>query len=67
MEGTGKENGNRILEADKEEAGMNDRITESEWALMEILWQGEMTQPQLAQRLGRKWSKNTVDTFLSRL
>jgi len=67
MEGTGKENGNRILEADKEEAGMNDRITESEWALMEILWQGEMTQPQLAQRLGRKWSKNTVHTFLTRL
>ena len=50
MEGTGKENGNRILEADNEEAGMNDRITESEWALMEILWQGEMTQPQLADR-----------------
>ena len=46
---------------------MNDRITESEWALMEILWQGEMTQPQLAQRLGRKWSKNTVHTFLTRL
>lgn len=46
---------------------MNDRMTESEWALMEILWQGEMTQPQLAQRLGRKWSKNTVHTFLTRL
>ncbi len=63
--GTGRENGEQ--ETEKEGADMNDRITESEWALMEILWQGEMTQPQLAQRLGRKWSKNTVHTFLTRL
>lgn len=46
---------------------MNDRISESEWALMELLWQGEMTQPQLTERLGRKWNKNTVHTFLTRL
>lgn len=35
--------------------------------LMEVLWQGEMTQPQLAERLGRKWSRNTIHTFLTRL
>lgn len=46
---------------------MNDRISESEWALMELLWQGEMTQPQLTERLGKKWNKNTVHTFLTRL
>lgn len=46
---------------------MNDRISESEWTLMELLWQEEMTQPQLAERLGKKWNKNTVHTFLTRL
>lgn len=46
---------------------MNDRISESEWTLMELLWQGEMTQPQLAEKLGKKWNKNTVHTFLTRL
>ena len=34
---------------------------------MELLWQEEMTQPQLAERLGKKWNKNTVHTFLTRL
>lgn len=44
------------------------RITESEWQLMEVLWEeGELTQPQLMSRLGRKWNKNTVHTFLTRL
>ncbi len=47
--------------------GMNDKISESEWMLMELLWQGEKTQPQLAEQLGRKWNKNTVHTFLTRL
>ena len=46
---------------------MNDRISESEWTLMELLWQEEMTQPQLAEKLGKKWNKNTVHTFLTRL
>ena len=46
---------------------MNDRISESEWTLMELLWQEEMTQPQLTERLGKKWNKNTVHTFLTRL
>lgn len=47
--------------------GTNERISESEWMLMELLWQGEKTQPQLAELLGKKWNKNTVHTFLSRL
>lgn len=46
---------------------MKERISESEWALMELLWQGEMTLPQLSERLGQRWKKNTVHTFLSRL
>lgn len=46
---------------------MNDKISESEWTLMELLWQEEMTQPQLTAKLGRKWNKNTVHTFLTRL
>lgn len=46
---------------------MDCRITESEWILMELLWQEEMTQPQLAEKLGKKWNKNTIHTFLTRL
>lgn len=46
---------------------MQGRISESEWELMEFLWQGEMTQSQLSEKLGRKWNKNTVHTFLTRL
>lgn len=46
---------------------MNDKISESEWVIMELLWQGEMTQAQLSERLGKKWNKNTVHTFLTRL
>lgn len=46
---------------------MNDKISESEWMLMELLWQGEMTQPQLSEKLGKKWNKNTIHTFLARL
>lgn len=49
------------------ESVMQERISESEWALMELLWEGEMTQPQLTERLGKKWNKNTVHTFLTRL
>lgn len=44
------------------------KISESEWQLMELLWEnGELTQPQLMQLLGKKWNKNTVHTFLTRL
>ena len=46
---------------------MNGKITESEWQLMELVWQGEMTQPRLMEQLGEKWNKNTVHTFLTRL
>ena len=34
---------------------------------MELVWQGIVTQPQMMERLGKKWNKNTVHTFLSRL
>lgn len=46
---------------------MGHKITESEWQLMGLLWQGEMTQPQLMEQLDKKWNKNTVHTFLARL
>lgn len=46
---------------------MNYKITESEWQLMELVWQGEMTQSQMMEQLGKKWNKNTVHTFLTRL
>ena len=46
---------------------MEYKISESEWQLMELLWQREMTQPQLMAQLGHKWNKNTVHTFLARL
>lgn len=46
---------------------MEHKITESEWQLMELLWQEEMTQPQLMAHLDNKWNKNTVHTFLARL
>lgn len=44
------------------------KISGSEWQLMELFWEeGELTQPQIMQRLGQKWNKNTVHTFLTRL
>lgn len=44
------------------------RISESEWQLMVLLWEnGELTQPQIMQLLGKRWNKNTVHTFLTRL
>lgn len=46
---------------------MENKITESEWQLMELVWQGVMTQPQMMEKLGKKWNKNTVHTFLTRL
>lgn len=46
---------------------MEYKITESEWQLMELLWKGELTQPQLMEQLDKKWNKNTVHTFLTRL
>ncbi len=46
---------------------MENKITESEWQLMELVWQGIVTQPQMMEQLGKKWNKNTVHTFLTRL
>ena len=46
---------------------MEYKITESEWQLMEVLWQDEVTQPQLMEQLDTRWNKNTVHTFLTRL
>lgn len=44
------------------------KISESEWQLMEILWDnGGLTQPQIMQLLENRWNKNTVHTFLTRL
>lgn len=44
------------------------KISESEWQLMEVLWEeGELTQPQIMAFLGKKWNRNTVHTFLTRL
>lgn len=51
----------------EQEEDMDYKISESEWLLMEQLWQGEMTQAQLAEHLGKKWNKNTIHTFLTRL
>ncbi|MCM1542719.1 MAG: BlaI/MecI/CopY family transcriptional regulator [Blautia sp.] len=46
---------------------MESKITESEWQLMELVWQGVSTQPEMMGQLGKKWNKNTVHTFLTRL
>ena len=46
---------------------MENKITESEWQLMELVWQGIVTQPGMMEQLGKKWNKNTVHTFLTRL
>lgn len=46
-----------------------NRITESEWQIMDVVWAYEsgITQPCLMELLGDKWNKNTVHTFLKRL
>lgn len=50
------------------------RISESEWQIMDVVWQYEelseeagITQSCLMEFLGNKWNKNTVHTFLKRL
>lgn len=50
------------------------RISESEWQIMDVVWQYEelseeagITQSCLMEFLGDKWNKNTVHTFLKRL
>lgn len=51
-----------------------NRITDSEWQIMEQIWGyiGEealcgVSQPCLMELLGNRWNKNTVHTFLMRL
>lgn len=47
---------------------MKTQITDSEWKIMEKLWEhGSLTQPELMGMLTEDWSKNTVHTFLTRL
>lgn len=47
---------------------MNVHITDSEWKIMEVLWENEsLTQPELMKLLSEGWAKNTVHTFLTRL
>ncbi len=47
---------------------MDYRISESEWPVMQVLWDHEsLTQPEIMQYLSREWNKNTVHTFLTRL
>ena len=44
------------------------KISDSEWKIMEILWEkGSITQSEIMEALDVKWNKNTVYTFLSRL
>ncbi len=46
------------------------QLTESEWAVMYALWQQEhMTLGQVTQTLEpvKKWSRNTVHTYLTRM
>ncbi len=51
------------------------KITDSEWQLMDLIWQymetkedaAGVTQPYLMEQLANKWNKNTVHTFLKRL
>lgn len=44
------------------------KISDSEWKIMEVLWEKEeATQHDIQVALDGKWNKNTVYTFLSRL
>lgn len=47
---------------------MDYKISDSEWKVMEILWEkGTATQSEVTDALTEGWNKNTVYTFLSRL
>lgn len=46
------------------------RLTDGEWNVMEVLWQGEgMTLGQVLEELapGTGWSRTTVHTYLTRM
>lgn len=45
---------------------MDYKISDSEWKVMEILWEkGTATQSEVMDALTEGWNKNTVYTFLS--
>lgn len=47
---------------------MNDKISDAELAIMEILWdQSPMNAADISQKVQRDWSLTTVKTLLSRL
>ena len=46
------------------------KLTEAEWSILEILWKGErFSLKEITDSLYpvRKWSKNTVHTYLTRM
>ncbi|MBQ7322888.1 MAG: BlaI/MecI/CopY family transcriptional regulator [Clostridia bacterium] len=46
------------------------KLTEAEWAVMEILWRGErfsLSETVAALRPVKGWNKNTVFTYLTRM
>jgi len=46
------------------------RLTEAEWAVMEVLWSGEsfsLGEITKALEAAKGWSKNTVHTYLKRM
>lgn len=46
------------------------KLSESEWAVMEVLWSGEgfaLHEIEKTLRPTRGWSKNTVHTYLTRM
>ena len=44
-------------------------VTDSEWKIMELLWQGDKTMPELTRLLkpSTGWSKHTVVSLLKRM
>lgn len=47
----------------------NQKLTESEWNVMELLWQSPQTLMQLVSRLQQQvgWAKSTVSTVVHRM
>ena len=46
------------------------RLTEAEWAVMEVLWSGDrfsLGEITKAVQTAKGWSKNTVHTYLTRM
>lgn len=46
------------------------RLTEAEWSVLSVLWGGErfaLGEVTEALKAGKKWSRNTVHTYLTRM